>query len=337
MSKFRVRSVRYCLEIIFSVTLMLTCVYNYINAPYVACKLVKCDDKVAITVVKAVFPYRYQAFTCLVCTIAIVYKSITIFPKYMKKIESYELYFPANKSMKSVHFLFNVTVLFTYVIITLPVNGLRIYLIYFNLNDDVGQTLIFIVQLYVQNWSLCVTEMYFIVRCFGLYQKFRSINKEMATFKSEIISFNSYPAILQPEGTDGRIFGGSEVTDRSTSSRINMDKLANSIELLRMRHQFLRDIFASLNDLYGIQIGMSVCLLFMLVLFDLYGESFTKHNKTRSKTLIYGWMLQHFVRFCSIIMIAHITTKQVSLYLLIHCNFIVQILNKSKSIILITE
>jgi hypothetical protein len=155
-------------------------------------------------------------------------------------------------------------------------------------------------MMYIQNLSICLIEIYFIARCFGLYQKFQIINEELALLKSEIISKNKYPVVLQNE-VESKIINDPQLYT-----------LANSIELLRMKHQFVRSALRGLNKLSGTQMGSSLVYLFIMVLFDIYGEVITKNSKTRSKILIYGWLLQYAFRCLAIIITTHFTTKQVS-------------------------
>ncbi|KAL5234058.1 hypothetical protein ACI65C_001468 [Semiaphis heraclei] len=152
--------------------------------------------------------------------------------------------------------------------------------------------------MYVQNWSICLIEIGFIVRCFGLFQKFQIINEELVVLKTETISKNKYPIVLQ-----------NKVQSDVTNSP-QFQTLANTIELLRMKHQFVRGALRDLNKLYGTQLGSSLVFLFILILFDIYGEVNAKDVKTTSKIFIYGWILQYTFRCFAIIITSHFTIKQ---------------------------
>lgn len=311
--------------------LAMTCVYSYLNSAAKVCSLVKCGDSVT-TVVKAMFP-QSLAIACIVSRIAIMYRSMSDFPKYKKKIEEYELYFPITVSKNKIHLLFTITLVFVYSIIIIPLNIFRVYLIHSYLSDN--STSFFYILMYVQNLSICSTEIHFIVRCFGLYQKFQLINEVMIVVKSETIIINKYPTVLQNKNRNffgflGLILNDSDPNEDLHASRINTIPMANNIELLRMRHQFVRGTACELNDLYGIQLGLSLIVLFIMALFDIYGEIFTNNNKTRSKILIYGWLFQYTLRFCAIILITHITTKQVCTYYLYLCQIIYSAKSKVK-------
>lgn len=296
MSKFYFNKLRNYLELVFSITLILSCIYNYLNAPKNTCSLVKCNDSMT-TVVKSMFP-RSVALACMISKITTMYKNIKHFQIYKKKIKEYELYFPINIPKKKFHRLFTITIVFAYIVLIVPINILRIYLISYNVLDT--STWFFYLMMYVQNLSMCSTEIHFIIHCFGLYQKYQLINEDMETLKSETIIKNKYPVVLQAEECNRYI---------GTSSGVQ--PLAGSVEALKMRHQFVRHVVRDLNDLFGIQLGLSLCVLFIMALFDIYGEVFSENTKTRSKILIYGWLLQYSFRFCTIVLTTHATTKQV--------------------------
>lgn len=329
MFKFHINKLKTNLELIYSITLVITCVYSYLNSPARVCLLVQCNDSVT-TVVKAMFP-QSLAIACFVSRIVIMYKSVSDFPKYKKKIEEYELYFPTTAFKKKIHLLFTITLVFAYTVIIIPLNIFRVYLIHSYLLD--ASTSFFYILMYLQNLSICSTEIHFIVRCFGLYQKFQVINENIAVVKSETIITNKYPTVLQNKTRN--FFGFSKFNDSDSNenvypSRIKMNQKANNIELLKMRHQFVKGTVDELNDLYGIQLGMSLIVLFIMALFDIYGEVFTVNKKTRSKILIYGWLIQYSFRFCAIILTTHTTTKQVCTYYLYLCQIIYFEKNKVK-------
>lgn len=273
----------------------MTCVYNYLNAPTHVCLLVNCSDTLT-TFVKSMFP-RLIAVACFVSKTMNMFKSISDFPKYNKKIEEYEQYFPIHVSKKSFRNIFIIFIGLTYISLIVPLNILRLYLIHKNLQKM--NTLLFFILMYVQNLSICLTEIDFIARCFGLYLKFQTINEELVVFKTDTISKNKYPVVLQ------------NAVHRTIVDIPKCYTLASSIELLRMKHLFLRGALRDLNKLYGTQIGSSLVFLFILVLFDIYGEVNNKATKTRHSILIYGWLLQYAFRCFAIIITTHFTTKQV--------------------------
>jgi len=90
--------------------------------------------------------------------------------------------------------------------------------------------------------------------------------------------------------------------------RFESHPIANTVEILRIKHWLTRQAVSILNDLFGIQMGLSVFLLWVSALFDIYYEIY--HNSP-SKVLVYGWLLQYTSRLFMIVLVAHYTTKQV--------------------------
>lgn len=306
MFKFNFNKFVFSLKLVYFLALAMTCVMNIKNASATICSLSECKNSVK-TEVLAMFS-RSIAIACLLSRITVMYKSKSDFPNYVNKFEEYELYFPVNNFQNRHLRLIAIAIIFSYIVIILPINILRIYLIYSNFGEI--NTMFFYTMMYLHNWSICSTEIHFIVRCIGLYQKFQSINEEMATLKLKNIVKNRYPVVLQSErrSHNNTLFIGLETYG---SSPLSMFNLANRVELLKMKHQFVRGIVVELNDLYGIQLGLSICLLFIMTLFDIYGEVSVESNVTKTHVLFYGWLLQYSFRFFVIVLTSHVTTTQV--------------------------
>ncbi|XP_027840419.2 uncharacterized protein LOC114122062 [Aphis gossypii] len=307
MFKFYFNKLKFSLKLVYFLTLAMTCVMNYLNAPAIICSLSECKNPIK-TDILAMFS-RSIAIACFLSRITNIYKSKNDFPNYKKKVEKYELYFPENSSKKKYLNVIAIAMIFAYIIIIIPINILRIYLIYVHFGKI--NVMIFYTMMYLHNWNICSTEIHFVVRCIGLYQKFQSINEEMITLKLKTILKNKYPDVLQSGGlSNNNTLVDLETRGGSLSSILIVNKLANHVELLRMKHQFVRGIVVELNDLYGIQLGLSICLLFIMTLFDIYGELSVEFNVTKTHVLLYGWLLQYFFRFCVIVLTSHITTTQ---------------------------
>ncbi|XP_050535005.1 gustatory and odorant receptor 22-like, partial [Daktulosphaira vitifoliae] len=86
--------------------------------------------------------------------------------------------------------------------------------------------------------------------------------------------------------------------------------LGCEIERLRIRHQFIRTAVSNLNNLYSVQLGLSICVLCAMMLFDIYSETFRENDTSKSFIFVYGWSIQYSFRFVTIVLIAHVTTKQ---------------------------
>lgn len=289
--------IRRGLETLCSAALAAACVYGYVCAPAYVCLLVKCDDT-STTYVKAMYP-RLLAVTCLVSrAVAVWCKCAGAYDTYERTAGAYERRFAADDAGgRARRRLFVVAVVAAYAAVILPANAARAFLIYYY--TDHGGLLMFYALMYAQNAAICSTEVHFMSRCYAVHQKFRAINDGLAAIRARTVAVNGYPDVLR-DG-DGRDRDGDPP-----------DRLSDRIELFRMRHRFVRCVFSHLNDLYGVQVGLSLLLLFLLTLFDIYGEALkTTYFQTRSKLLFYGWMLQYSFRFCAIVFTAHSTTKQV--------------------------
>lgn len=309
MFKFYFNKLKFYLKLVYFLILAMTCVMNCLNAPAIICSLSECKNPVK-TDILAMFS-RSIAITCLLSRITNIFKSKNDFPNYMKKVEEYEIYFPESISKKKYLYFISIAIIFAYIIIIVPINILRIYLIYSNFGKI--NAMFFYTMMYIHNWSICSTEIHFVVHCIGLFQKFQSINEEMVTLKIKTILKNKYPVVLQSERlNNNNTFVDLETQGVSPSSiLIVVHQLANHVELIRMKHQFVRDIAVKLNELYGIQLGLSICLIFIMALFDIYGALSVESNVTKTNFLLYGWLLQYSFRFCVIVLTSHITTTQV--------------------------
>lgn len=307
-------------EILYSLTIITICIYiNRIIYPYwsdwICIMETNCNKSFVSAHVKTIFP-RTVAIVCLVSRMKILLHQIkNNYTLYGIKVDEYETYFPNGSGETRAYKTFVSLIVFAYALIVLPTNVTRVYLVYSDLHGRDYTPAIWFILLYVQNWDLCSTEMQFVARCFGLCQKFRRINDDMTALRSETIFTNRYPLVLQLQSVTKRGCSDRERNDSYdvtlSPHRIVASTTASRIELLRMRHQFVRDVFRDLNDLYGVQLALSLCALFLMTLTVSYGEYFRKYSRSWYSSLFYVWLLQFFFRFCSIVLTAHFTTKQV--------------------------
>lgn len=313
MLKFYLLKYRGHLELTISIIILLTCIYIFIEPSHVTCTVHDCMNQRSSSIRK-MFP-RTVAVACLISKIANMYNNISAFFVYEKQIERYEFYFPTHDCKNNVRRLFIIITISLYIIIILPINVMRLYFIF--KQNEKYVSIVFFTTMYVQNACICVIELQFITRCFSLYQKFQSINEDLYGLKSKSIVTSSYPWILKPESFGRDDSCGSKFfndkNDFSTST--NEFTLANNIELLRTRHKFVSDMISDLNKLYNIQLALSLSVLFVMALLDIYVVLFTRFDITRSHLiLLSGWLLQYSFRFCVIVLTPHATTKQVGYF-----------------------
>lgn len=307
------------LEIFFSLALIITCIYSNIVifpdwSDWVCKTEAKCNKSLISAHVKTIFP-RTVAIVCMVSRIkTLLYDVKNRYGKYRSKIEAYEVYFPNGTGETNAYQTFVFLIVVTYAVIILPTNVVRVYFVNRNRYNSHSSATIWFTLMYIQNGSICSSELHFMARCFGLYQKFRLINDDMDALKSEAVIVNRYPLVLQRSTAAERGRNHARHTPYNgilSPQRVAVNMTAGSIELLRMRHQFVRDVFRDLSDLYGIQLALSLCALFLMTLCVCYGEYFSVNSREWYSSLFYGWVLQFSFRFCAIVLTAHFTTKQV--------------------------
>jgi len=285
---------KFCSNIglLISMFVLFSCVYNYIEAPNVMCTLNSCKNPTISTMV-SMFP-RAVAIACMISRITVMYKNVSVMAKYKKKIKEYEVYYPITVDKKNSQRFLTIVIVFLYSMLILPVNVYRMYLIFHYYKNT--KIIVYISLMYIQNVSMSITEIQFLVHCFGLYAKFQSINEDMSTIKSKTISINRYPFVLKSE----------------EHKSVEVYPSVRSIELLKMRHQFVCESVSDLNEIFSIQLGMSISVLFIMLLFDIYEVVTNEVVKTKSLILLYGWLTQYIFRFVVVILMSHITTKQVN-------------------------
>lgn len=279
---------------VVSAALVLSCVYNYAWSPHVICLLGDCNSTTRM-IIMAIFP-RAVAVGCMMSRLAVVYKSLAgAVAVYEGKIAEYEAHYPTGTGNMRCRRAFAACVAVTCAALIVPVNAFRIHLLYHRYQN--GTIVAFHVLMYVQNASMYVTELQFVVYCFGLYHKFCQINSDMSALKSEAIVANRYPAVL--------------MSCRPSVVELSSLPLADSVERLKLRHQFVSDAVRDLNALYGVQLGASLSVLFIMALFDIYGTVSSVIVPSNGHWFFYGWVLQYAFRFSTIVFTTHVTTKQV--------------------------
>jgi len=275
-----------------SAALLVSCVYNYARSPQVICSMGDCST-VSTTVIMAIFP-RAVAVGCMVSRAAVAYRNATgAVAAYEASVAEYEAHHPVDGRWGRA---FAAVLGIACAALMVPVNAYRIHLLYQRYRD--GGIVAFHVFMYVQNASMCFAELQFVVYCLQLCRMFCQINGELSALKSESIAANRYPAVLMcpgplPDATLGR------------------PPLAEDVERLKYRHQFVSDAVADLNALYGFQLGASLSALFVMSLFDIYAAVSNVVDSTNFHVFFYVWLFQYAFRFTLIVVMTHVTTKQV--------------------------
>ncbi|CAI6355076.1 unnamed protein product [Macrosiphum euphorbiae] len=281
---------------VMSAALFLSCLYNYARSQEVICSLGDCRSTTT-TIIMAMFP-RAVAVGCMVSRAAVLYKNVTgAVAVYEGKIAEYEAHYPEDACGARFRRAFVTIVVVTCAAIIIPVNVYRIHLLYRQYRSS--GLIVFHALMYVQNASTCVTELQFVVYCFGLCRMFCHMNGDMSALRSEAIVVNRYPPVLmtcRPLGATTELCSGPSLVD--------------GVERLKLRHQFISGAVRDLNALYSFQLVASLSVLFAMSLFDIYGVVSNVVKTADSHLFFYGWVLQYAFRFSMIVLTTHVTTKQ---------------------------
>ncbi|XP_050063070.1 uncharacterized protein LOC126552411 [Aphis gossypii] len=283
-----------------SAALIMSCVYNYARSPHVICSMGDCDT-VTTTVIMAIFP-RAVAVGCMVSRAAVAYKNATgAVAAYEASAAEYEAHYPVDACGARWRRGFAAALGIACAALIVPVNAYRIHLLYLRYRD--GGIVAFHVFMYAQNASMCFAELQFVVYCLQLCRMFCQINGELSALKSETIAVNRYPAVL-------RCPGPLPAASAAAAATLGRPPLAEDVERLKFRHQFVSDAVAHLNALYGFQLGASLSALFVMSLFDIYAAVSNVFDSSRFHMFFYVWLFQYAFRFTVIVIMTHVTTKQ---------------------------
>jgi len=289
---------------IFVIVLLITCVYNFVLSPMVLCLLDGDCAGMSFTSARGMYP-RMIALACFLSFFTLLCKYYTMMPVYEKNIEAYEAYSPTTDTEHRNRSLFHLFLIVLYLSVILPINILRLFILYRSDSDTV--VLIFFVFMYLENIGMSILETYFIIMCRTLDNKFFKINRDLEYLGREIV----HTSMSMIEKTDAV---GHRVVYDGDFYGSNDHSVANAIEIIRIRHRLIRDAVYVLTNLFGIPMGLSLFTLCVMTLFDIYYQVFSVMGAdSRLLIFIYMWLLQYSIRFYTIVVSAHNTTKQVNL------------------------
>jgi len=289
---------------IFTIVLLITCVYNFVMSPLVLCLLDDVCAGVSFTSVQGMYS-RMIAVACFLSFSTLLCKYCTMMPVYEKNIEAYEVYSPTTDTEHRNHSLFHLSLTVLYLSVILPINVLRLCILY--RSDSGTVVVIFFVFMYLENIGMSMTEMHFIIKCRTLDNKFFKINRDLEHLGREI-AHTSMSIVGKTVAVGHRVVYDGDFYGSNDHS------IANAIEILRIRHRLIRDAVYVLINLFAIPMGLSLFTLCVMTLFDIYYQVFSLMGAdSRSLIFIYMWLLQYSIRFYIIVVSAHNTTKQVNL------------------------
>jgi len=285
--------------------LIIACLFNIALSPYCMCVMESCHKHQLTAVlvrVKTVMPQTVAVVCLVIRAKTMLHSANGEFREYEDKAREYDACF-----LDPVGGAFVAFIASAYAVTILPINAYRLYLIHRDVRDHTVTA--FFVLMYVQNLCTCSTEIHYVARCSRLYRRFRRINEDVSALKLATVAANRYPSVLL-QSADGR----DDDDNRRRGTTSGTRPTAGDVELLRMRHQCVRDAVGDLNDLYGVQLLLSLCILCLMTVIDSYGEMFRKYSLARSQVFLYVWLTHYSFRLCAIVLTTHFTMKQVFLY-----------------------
>lgn len=307
-------------QYVCSTLLLVSCVYNFIVATQFMCEI----DKWCTIFPKALATMydRVLAFTTLLSRITIFVQSKRNFVEYKATVTAVEDYSPTTPAQLKNYETFSFAVVFVCLLIIVPTNVIRLYYLFYDSAHHDGLLVLHYTMMYVQNLSMCCVETQFVCQCFVVYTKFRKINDDLKELGSGETAGrgDNYPVGMTAAVSETLRANSMDTTTAATWQEraceydngiyrpwfVRGRPFDNAVELLRIRHWLTRQAVETLNGLFGVHMGLSVFVLFVMALFDIYYEIF--HD---FKLFVYSWLLQYSLRILMIILAAHYTMKQV--------------------------
>ncbi|KAL4148323.1 hypothetical protein QTP88_002592 [Uroleucon formosanum] len=289
----------------YSMLLVVSSLYVFYATPQIVCILENnCDNSIS-NVIKGMFA-RLVALTCMISRCVIFLKGESQMVMYKKNVDDFHVFTPMTSSETDGLKKMSFWALLCCILLTVPVNVCRLWILYY----IAKQTVPFVTLVYIQNFSMYCIETHFTVLCYILYQKIVGINNDLMAFKINTIVRNKYPFVSLTGEKYGKNDSTIEYNQEVFHSLIAGYPMIDVLENLKAKHKLVSQAVKNLNNTFGIHLGLSLCALCLYTLFDLYYHLEGIWNHSKYKFLVYAWILQYFVRFLFITVLAHITTKQ---------------------------
>jgi hypothetical protein len=293
-------------QVIYSILLMTSCIYNFYITPKTVCVLEgNCDHSLS-TEIKGIF-IRIVAISCLISRLMIFIKGKTQLIQYEKYVEKMHVITPMTNSEIQILKKISTLLIICCILLTIPPNSLRVW----DLSFRSDFTMFVYIFMYIQNLSMYFVETHFVTLCFILYQKLVGINKDLMALKIDTVIRNNYPFMTQTQEKYGKINNTLDYNKDILHSLATGHPMTDIVEQLKSKHKLVRDAVRTLNDLFGVHMGLSICVLCLCTMFDIYYFIIGILSLSNYKRIFYLWILQYTVRFGSIMIISHLTTKQV--------------------------
>lgn len=276
-------------------SLLAACVFSFFTAPLIMCLMDGGCAEVSMTSLRGMYA-RTIAVSCFVSTSMLMYRCGAATSIYEQTMDAHEVYSPTTMAEHRRRRLFCTMYVTLCMSVILPINTLRLTLLIANHSDPI--VLVFFVLMYLENVAMCLGESCFVTSCHTLGNKFVDINRDLQRLGEEMAANTAARRVTY----DADFYRGP-----------GEQSIANAVEVLRIRHQLIRDAVSMFADLFGGPVGLSLFTLGVMTLFDIYYQvSDVMGADSRLMIFIYMWLLQYTIRFYAIVVSAHNATKQVS-------------------------
>lgn len=310
-------SFRKLLYVSHAIVLMITCVFNFIMAPTIICKLDEHCTIVSATSVRSIYT-KAIAFACFISYFVLLRKHRKTVAVYNKNIKVCRSYLSRCSRDKPKLYNRGLSRMIACMFLILFANVFRLRILY---NQNMALViLVFFLFMYIENISIFLTEAYFVNLCFQLEIEFSHINYDLMELGEQFIAIDpmnmTMAATVENDNFATRTMPDYQVTYGGdfcgSHSRRKSSSVANVVEIIRIRHRLIRDAFSSLTDLYSIPIVMSLFVLCLMALFDIYYQVYNiMGDSSRPLLLLFLWLIQYSIRFYTIVVTAHNMTAEV--------------------------
>jgi len=207
-------------------------------APLILCLMDGGCAEVSVTSLRGMYA-RMIAGACFASAFALLCKCSTTVPIYEETMEAHDVYSPTTVAERRDRALFCGVYVALCMSVTLPVNALRLLLLYRNRSDPI--VLLFFVFMYLENVAMCLGEACFVTWCHTLSNKFLEINRDLQRLGEEMVTTNETTAgksiTTALIATTVATAAGRRVTyGRDFYGGSGEQSIANAVEVIRIRH-----------------------------------------------------------------------------------------------------
>lgn len=232
-------------------TVLASCVFNYVLTPYFECVL---DDACVDNLIKSWWTGVYTRSLCISCSVS----SVVLWRRYWRTmaaygrwIELHDAYAATSAAERRAHCRFDLIVVSLCAAVIVPVALFRLYQMYVNRTG----ALAYFVVMYSHNLIMCAFETRFVRFSYVLYAKFVRVNRDV-------------------QRVNERVAQCTRAADRRRPPSPSVD----DVEQLKIRHRLIREAVNELNRAFAVPLVMSLCNLCVMATFDIYYQVNSAQN-----------------------------------------------------------